>query len=463
MIAAARPARPGAGTSPDAIIVGGGIAGIAAALRLAERGHRVTLLETRRKLGGRATSFVDPRTGEILDNCQHVALRCCTNYIDLLERLGVADQIRWDEAIHWVEAGGRVSTMRAGILPAPAHLTESFATARFLTVPEKAQVARAMIAILGADRSRAAERTFGAWLRDEGQSERVIRLFWSPVIVSACNLDVDRVSAGPALHVFQDGFLAHRDAWRIGVSRAPLLKLYDRAGPAIEAAGGSVRLGASVRRIAAGAVETAHGETLRAARVICATPPERAVRIVEPALQRMDGRFDAMRRIEHSPILGAHLFFDRPVMELPHATLVDRPTQWIFRKDDAGAQLHAVISAADDWMSLSEEEIGRRVMKDVRACFPAAEDAALARVRAVKEKRATFAPTPEVEARRVANTGPSGVILAGDYTRTGWPATMEGATRSGCMAAAAALGESASGALRPALRAGRLYRALART
>ncbi len=446
---------------PDkVVIVGGGIAGIAAAIRLAEAGVRVVLLETRRKLGGRATSFNDVRTGEVIDNCQHVAMGCCTNYIDLCRRLGVLDKIEWRREVHWVEAGGRTSTIRPGLLPAPGHFTGSFLGVKFLTLAEKAALARAMVAIIATDRGLHRARTFGDWLREHHQPAGVVEKFWSPVVVSACNLDVDRVCAATALHVFQEGFLAHRDAATVGVSRVPLLELYDRAEEVIASSGGELRLGQSVQSVRERAVVTVDGQTLGADAVILAVPPERAARLIDPAVAARDDRFARLGEITHSPILGVHMTFDRPVLPLHSAVLVSRPTQWVFRKDSEGRKLHAVISAADDWVALTEDEITRRVVADLVACFPDARDAAVVSSRPVKEKLATFAATPEIEAIRPATVGESRILLAGDYVQTGWPATMEGAARSGYMAAAAAMGRRADDGLIDPLPHAVMYAAL---
>ncbi|MBL0926051.1 MAG: FAD-dependent oxidoreductase [Phycisphaerales bacterium] len=442
------------------LVVGGGIAGIAAALRLAEAGVPVTLLETRKKLGGRATSFKDVRSGQVIDNCQHVALGCCTNYLDLCRRLTVAHKIEWQREIYWFECGGRVSVMRAGGLPAPGHFSGAFLSASFLTVGEKLAVARGMLAILTADRDAERGRTFAEWLAAHGQPASAVEKFWTPVVVSACNLEPTRVSASPALHVFQEGFLAHRDAALMGVSRVPLVELYDPAEAAIVAAGGSIRLGVGVERLDAREVLTTDGERLRASAVICAVPVERASRLASEEARRSDARFAAMERITHSPILGVHLLFDRPVMRTPNAVLVSRPTQWLFRKDAEGRAVHAVISAADQWVPLDEAEITRRVRDDIVACMPWAADAAVLGSRPVKEKFATFAATPEVEAIRPSTVGASGIVLAGDYTRTGWPATMEGAARSGYAAAAAVLGKPESELLLPPLPPSPLVRIL---
>lgn len=441
------------------IVVGGGIAGIAAAVRLADRGVAVTLLETRRKLGGRATSFDDVRTGEKLDNCQHIVMGCCTNFLELLRRLGVADRIAWSRSITWIEPGGRRSVIRPGWAPAPMHMARSFLTARFLTIEEKFAIARAMHTLAYADAHDLGAITFGDYLIGLEQPRGAVEKFWSPIVVSACNLDVQRVAASEAVHVFQEGFLAHRDAAMMGVPTVPLVELYGAAERAIRDAGGEIRLGESVALVKADCVETARSERIDADAVVCAVPFERAVIIVSDRIQRSDPRFASMAKLRHSPILGVHLAFDRPALDLPHAALVGVGAQWLFGKDKAGTRVHAVISAADDWMALSEAQIVSRVVADVRACLPGARSAKLLSGRPVKEKRATFAPTPDSVMNRPATTGPSGLILAGDYVDTGWPATMEGAARSGSMAASAAMGEPIESALRPALKPGSCFRA----
>lgn len=435
------------GAPGSVIIVGGGIAGVSCALRLAEAGIPATLLETRKKLGGRATSFLDARSGRVLDNCQHVVLGCCTNYLDLLGRLGAAEKIRWYREQYWIEEGGRTSVVSRGSLPAPAHFTMSLLRAPMLSMGEALMLARACSAIMRVDRNLHRNETFGAFLARCGQNQRIVRRFWSPVVVSACNLDVDRVAASVALHVFQEGFFASASAADIGIPSVPLVELYERAEGLITAAGGRVELGVGVESLDACSVTTTDGERLEADAVVCAVPVERVNRMVSQTDRDRDPRFAPLDRFTHSPILGVHLEFDANVFgDLPHAVLVDRPTQWLFRKNAAGTYAHAVISAADDWVPLNEEQIGERVMGDLRACLPAFQQPTAPNVlsiRPVREKLATFAPVPGIDDLRPSPVGPSGIILAGDYTNTRWPATMEGATRSGYAAAAAVLERAA--------------------
>jgi len=455
------PAPAVAGDPPAAIVAGGGIAGIAAAIRLADAGLRVTLLETRPRLGGRATSFEDPRSSEVLDNCQHVVMGCCTAYLHLLDRLGVRDQIEWTRDQLWLERGsGRASTVRPSAIPAPFHFAPAVARAKFLSAREKAALAWGAHVVAHAKREAWRDRTFAQFLAHARQPDSLVRKFWEPVVVSACNLPCDRACAASALMVFQDGFFGSPRAADIGVSRVPLLRLYDRAAAALAGTGGVVRLGFSVERVGPAHVEgvcKGRRERLDAPAVVCALPIERALGVIDPAILSADGRFPPMltpgdapagdrSRWAFSPILGVHLAFDRPVLRAPHAVLVPDASaapapavQWLFRKDDEGRRVHAVISAADAWVPMPEAEIVERVRADIEAHIPEARGARVEWARAVKEKRATFAPTPEVERLRPPATGSSGLILAGDYTATGWPATMEGAARSGFTAAAAVL------------------------
>lgn len=441
------------------IIIGGGVAGLAAAVRLAEADHRAILIESRKRLGGRAGSFSDPRTGRVLDNCQHVLLGCCTHLIDLYDRLGVLERIAWHRALYWTRGRGVVDTMRAGLLPAPLHLLPSLRRMRLFDSAEKRAIGRAMWRMirLGENgRMRWREKTFAEFLDACRQPPSVVQAFWNTVIVGACNAGVWRVSAAPAMQVFQQGLLANRWSYTMGLATVPLVELYGPAQGIIEAAGGEVRLGTSARAIAydgrrvTGVVTTAG--VIEGAAVISAVPPDRLGKLVGAALRGADTRLQELEAIEMSPILGVHLHFDQSIMELPHLVLVERGIDWLFNKGidtDGGQYVHAVKSAADEWMGLSEVEIVRRTVDDVHHVLPASRGLEPTAVRAVKEKRATFAPTPEVERHRpraspgtigLGGGGVENLFLAGDWCDTGWPATMEGAVRSGYAAAGAVAG-----------------------
>jgi len=422
------------------IVVGGGVAGIAASVRLARDGVRVTLIEAKRRLGGRATSFTDAPTGAILDNCQHVVLGCCTRYLELCELLGVSHQLEWTKSQYWVECGGdspgRISVLEPGGLPAPLHFAGSFLNAAFLTAAEKLAISACMARIKLADRDDWRGRTFGDFLRACGQPMGAVAKFWEPIIVSACNLASESVCAAPALKVFQDGFLASAQAANMGVPRVPLVSLYDETAQILTESGGHLKLGCSVAHVSPGEVTLASGERVGCDAVICALPMERACDIVADERLRPDQRLAAIRAgLAYSAIIGVHLVFDRQILEIPHAVLVGAATQWVFRKE--GGRILAVISGAGELCDLPAEQLLDMVEADVRRAFPReARDAKRLWGRVVKERRATFAPTPEFErARTHVRPCDTGVVLAGDYTDTGWPATMEGAALSGFEAA----------------------------
>lgn len=428
-------------------MIGGGLAGMAAAVALQSSGAAdVTLVEARRTLGGRAGSFEDPQTGDVLDNCQHVLLGCCTNLLDFYRRLGVEGLIRYERTIHFLDPRGR----RFGLfgvpgLPAPLHLGPSMLGFGALTWGERVAVSRAMTAMLrlGRDgRAALADVPFGDWLDEHRQPPSLVAKFYDPVLVSALNEQSRRASAAYAIQVFQDGMLAHARGYVVGVPDCPLGRLYERL-PCRD-----VRLGTRVTRLVfAGktvtGVELQGGEVLPADAVVLATGHHNARRWVPDELASADERFRVSEGLEDVPILGVHLWFDRPVMSLPLAALIQGPLQWLFRKDREGRSLHGVISAARDWLGRPKEQCLAEFERQVRSLLPAARDAKLERGVVVIEKRATFSPLPGVDRYRPTQAPPAGGIdnlyLAGDYTRTGWPATMEGAVRSGYLAAEAVL------------------------
>jgi zeta-carotene desaturase len=320
-----------------------------------------------------------------------------------------------------------------------------------LTWGERVAVSRAMAAMLRLGRSgRAAlaDVAFGEWLDEHRQPASLVAKFYDPVLVSALNEQSRRASAAYAIQVFQDGMLAHARGYVVGVPDCPLGRLYERL-PCRD-----VRLGTRVTRLLfAGrrvtGVELQGGEALPAEAVVLATGHHNARRWVADELAAADERFSVSEGLEDVPILGVHLWFDRPVMTLPLAALIQGPLQWLFRKDREGRALHGVISAARDWVGRPREQCLADFERQVRSLLPPAREAKLERGVVVIEKRATFSPLPGVDRHRPAQAPPAGGIdnlyLAGDYTRTGWPATMEGAVRGGYLAAEAALAGVATG------------------
>jgi squalene-associated FAD-dependent desaturase len=436
-------------------VVGGGVAGIAAAVRLAEAGERVTLIETRKKLGGRATSFIDPRSGRTLDNCQHVLMGCCSNLIDLYQRLGVLDRIEWHTSTYWANPPHEPDVLKPDWLPAPAHFSRAFLRMRLFTFAEKRAIGRAVWALIRMGikgRNEWRGRTFAEFLASTGQPESVVTKYWDAVVVSACNVPVTRCDASYAIKVFQEGFIGSAWAAAMGISKVPLIELYDAAERLIAERGGTLQLGTSAKAIAydgtrATGVVTEAG-FVQSAAVVSAVPADRLDKLVSDTARSADRRLKQLGMLRPSPILGVHLFFPSPVMTTPHLVLPGRGVQWLFDKgrDESGHHhVHAVISGAEAWMSLDEADIVRRAVEDVWWALPQARGLDPVEARSVKEKRATFAVEPGVDAFRPgtlpdARGGIPNLFLAGDWTDNGWPATMEGACRSGYAAAAAVTG-----------------------
>ena len=435
------------------IVLGGGCAGIGAAVRLAEAGREVVLLETRPRLGGRATSHVDQPTGGKIDNCQHVVLGCCTNLIDLYERIGVSDQVEWHDALWFADREERVWRFAADPLPAPLHLTRAMLGYKGLSLKDRVGVALAMRKIARAWGKGDWEGvTFGQWLRGAGQSERAIERFWNLIVVSACNVTVDEAAARYAMQVFAQGFMAHRRGYVMGVSRVPLVDLYDGVARIIERAGGVVRTGAGVEAIvyeggSVRGVRTSGGEEIEGDWVISALPSDRLAKVAGEALVQADARLQRLGEIGVSPIVGIHLWVDRVVCDKPHVFFTDAVVDWVFAKGgaDGGQHLHAGISAADAWVGMGEDEIVARcwdALKGYGHVLGGVDRAKLVRGRVIKERRATFAAGVGIDALRPRATGVvRNLLLAGDWVNTGWPATMEGAVRSGYVAAGEVLGE----------------------
>jgi zeta-carotene desaturase len=473
------------GTAKHVVIVGGGVAGLAAALRLVEHGVRVTVVETRQRLGGRATSFNDPATGELLDNCQHVLMRCCTNLIDLYQRLGVLEKVAWHRAFHFALPDGRIDVMNPDPLPAPLHLARSLMRFRSLTWADKMAISRAMRAIMGmsrAERDQLDGLPFADWLKRHRQTERAIRRYWDLVVVSACNEQLDRVSSRYAIQVFQEGFLCRADAYEMGLSDVPLVELYDPAEAKLRAGGGQLLLSSSAEGFDV-ADDRVTGlrlrdRTLEADAFISAVPFDRLVKLAPEPMRERDARLRGLESIEVSPIIGVHLVLeaDQPVMPLPHVVLLDAPIQWVFRKDEQRVgngrvrqHLHGVVSAAHAMVGEPAETIASVMHSALAKVFAHAAQATRVHHRVVKEKRATFALRPGIVAVRPgAAPGPgdmANLAIAGDWTDTGWPATMEGAARSGYRAAEAALdalGVARETLVVPDVQPGWLYRLIGR-
>ncbi len=431
---------------PRVVVCGGGLAGIAAACEAAGLGAEVTLIERRPFLGGKAFSFTDRESGREIDNGQHVFLGCCPAYIGLLRLLGTLGhttlQARLDTPVR--DRAGRRGRLRAARLPAPLHLGPSFATYPLLSAAERVRAlpALAALAALRPDaRDALDERSFGEWLAGHGQGERAIARFWDLIVLPTCNDRSDRVSAALAAFVFHEGFLRTSRGSAIGWSRVGLTRLVDPATRTfLGARGGRVLSGRAVASAGPEGVELGDGERIPADAVVLAMPPGRAHEACPEAVAAPDG-------IVSSPIVNVHLWYDRPVMDEPFTAVVDSPVQWIFNRTamgDAADGTHHLaisISGAREEVAVPRAELAARMRAELERLLPEAARADLLATAVVKEPQATFAARPGQASHRPGTSTPlPGVALAGAWTATGWPATMEGAVRSGIRAARNAIG-----------------------
>jgi zeta-carotene desaturase len=444
------------------IVIGGGLAGLAAGVALAESGWRVRLFEQRPFLGGRATSYVLP-DGEHVDNCQHVTLGCCTNLDDFYRRVGAAGKIKFFDRLLFLDPQGRSGEMRAGFLPAPLHLTGSFTAFAPLTLLDKLSIARAMLDILRTRGKPSDLYASGAismleWLRRRSQTKRAIERFWRVVLVSALDEELDRTDACFGVDVFWKAFLSNSTGYRMGVPAVPLANLYDGCKSEIERRGGEVLLRSPVRGLKMESGELAgirfdEGREEIADAYLFAVPHTALAELLPQSVKQSDPALANLDKIKVAPITGVHFWFDRPVMDEPFVTLLDTTTQWIFNKTalytDAngkeksapkGQYLQLVISASYDLLQKPRQEIIDLCLGEVCRALPAARNAQLVKATVIKEAAATFSPEPGVDRwRPKQQTCIPRLFLAGDWTATGWPATMEGAVRSGYLAAEALL------------------------
>jgi zeta-carotene desaturase len=431
-------------------IVGGGLAGLAAGCALAESGYRVTLFEKRPYLGGRASSYEHPGTGEVVDNCQHVLFQLCTNLIAFYKQIGVEGKIRWFDRMTFIEPGGRQSILESDSLPAPLHVTSSFLAFPFLGRRDKVALSSAL-AILMTRIPKDDGSSFQDWLLRHHQTPTAIERFWKPILVSALSEDLDRIAVPYAAQVVRES-MRSREARVMGVPMIPLTALYNAARDYILAHGGTVRLRNNVHSFVPGA----NGARLKLQDseeefdfAVLAVPFDALAKLLPETSESAQLR-EKLTHFETSPITGVHLWFDRQITDLPHAVLLDRSIQWMFHKSmliertreshspDAttGSYVELVISSSKSLIDKSRQEVIDLALSELREFFPAAREAQLVKATVIKELNATFSPKPGIDQYRpTQKTCWPRVFLAGDWTATGWPATMEGAVRSGYRAA----------------------------
>ncbi|MEU5339053.1 hydroxysqualene dehydroxylase HpnE [Streptomyces asoensis] len=437
-----------------AVVVGGGLAGVTAALALADAGVRVTLLEGRPRLGGLAFSF---RRGDLtVDNGQHVYLRCCTAYrwfLDRIEGSALAPlQDRLDVPVVDLArpAGRRLGRLRRDALPVPLHLGRSLATYPHLSLAERAAVGRAALALKGLDLTDPALDTqdFGSWLTAHGQSPRAVEALWDLVGVATLNAVAGDSSLALAAMVFKTGLLSDPGAADIGWAHVPLGDLHDGlARKALDSAGVRTEVRTRVTSLSRDGRGTwsvqVPGETLHADAVVLAVPQREAYDLLPDGALEDAGR---LLDIGTAPILNVHVVYDRKVLDKPFFAALGTPVQWVFDRTAAsglreGQYLALSQSAAQDEIDEPVAALRRRYLPELERLLPRTRGAEVRDFFVTRERTATFAPGPGVgRLRPGARTRAPGLYLAGAWTATGWPATMESAVRSGVGAADAALG-----------------------
>ncbi len=436
------------------VIIGGGLAGLSAATALVGRGFSIDLIESRRQCGGRAASFEDSKDGSLVDACQHVAMGCCTNFLDLCEKTGLGHYLRRDRTLWFIGPdGSRSACTPAGWVPAPFHLVPLLFGMNHFSFLEKVALSWGMVRLAVRQKTCNSDRevTAAQWLRLR-QPERVIQLFWQPVIESALGESIDFVGISAVRKVVVDGFLAHPKAADLLVPTKPLGAIFGEELVAwLHGRGVTVHSGRAVTGIQYDTSGKATGvlcgqDAVPADAVVLAVPWRAAKRLVPELLPPVDESFVG------SPITAVHLWFDQKIFDLPHAVLVGRVSQWVFQgeeensthgeKDrrahsqDSEHHCQVVISASRGICDGDRNKLLDTVVNELQEIFPAARNARLIRSRIVTDPTAVLSVRPGIESVRPNSKTPvENLFLAGDWTQTGWPSTMEGAVRSGRQAA----------------------------
>jgi squalene-associated FAD-dependent desaturase len=450
-------------TARRVVVIGGGLAGIRAAIGLRDAGAAVTLVEARPRLGGAASSFA---RGEMtIDNGQHVFLRCCTSYQELLARLGATGLVNIQERFDVTVLSPRgTARLRRTALPGPLHFGKALAGYRLLSLSERIKVARAALAMRFLNPADPAldDTSLGVWLAARSQSEAARRLMWDLFIVSALNIAGDDASLPLSATVIKMALLGQRGAADIGIANVPLGDVHGRAAADLLARlGAQVMYGSRAAAIeplpdgrflvniesAAGGTRLADGNgqqsavevsELEADGVVLAVPAGAAARLAGQAGIKDADRWDALGS---SPIVNVHVIYDRQVTSLPFAAAVESPVQWVFDKTRqaglaTGQYLAVSLSAADSYVDVPAASLREQFLPALEQLFPAAAGARVTDFFVTRERRATFRQSPGIGAIRPGTTtSVPGLVLAGAWTDTGWPDTMEGAVRSGQHAA----------------------------
>lgn len=435
----------------DVLVIGGGLAGLSAAVALSGAGAKVTLLERKPYIGGRAYSYLHPALDDVIDS-QHVMLGCCTNLVDLCRLSGADRNIKWYDDITFLEPGNppRKSVLGPGLLTAPGHTSLSFLRAPMLSLTDKVKIAVGLMEFLRGIPASDAE-PFSEWLRRTGQTKNAVLHFWEPVVVGALNDSFERCSTRYAAQVFYESFLKNAGGGRLGIPMLPMTEFYDPVAELAQQQGTALHLRASVDALTRGAegqweATTSEGARFSAEKIVLALPFEQTRRLLLTLAENEPARevLPMTQRFVHAPITTVHVWFDRDVTEMDHAALLDTRIQWMFNKTrirgthEAGQYLELVISASFPELKQGREGILEPALEELAMFFPRVREAKVVKSGVLKEARATFSVLPGLDAfRPEAKTASGGLYLAGDWVKTGWPSTMESAVRSGRLAAEA--------------------------
>jgi squalene-associated FAD-dependent desaturase len=445
---------------PDVIVIGAGFAGLSAAVRLTRRGARVLVLEARSRLGGRATAFADRDTGELVDNGQHILMGCYTETLAFLRDIGAQDNVRLDPqlAVTMIDRAGRRTRLSCPALPAPLHLVAGILEWEALSWRDRLSVLGMATPLKNARRelegsavkAASPDETVENWLIRNGQTPRLRELLWDPLALAALNQPPQQAAAPLFSRVLAEMFSDDPRAAAIALPTRPLHLMYaEPAREYIESHGGAVRTGAVstiVLSADGGAVAGVRigGDTVQASQIISSVPWFALAELFDEAPPALDGVLDRARRMTSSPIVTVNLWFDRRVLDLPFVGLPGRAMQWVFDKSlilgEDSSHVSLVSSGAAEILAETNIELVHRAHQELLDALPDVRAAKLVQATVIREPRATFSLAPGQPARPSTETGLQGFLLAGDWTATGLPATIEGAVRSGNRAADLCIG-----------------------
>ena len=438
-------------TADSIVVVGGGIAGLSASVRLAMLGYAVTLIEARPIIGGMLVGDPNIESQTSQDVNPHMIFGNSTHLIDFYQHLGISDQIDWINQLGFCFGGGKFDVMQADDLPAPMHLSRSVMSFSFLTMTEKMMIARAMLKLvrLGKEgREKQTRKTFFQWLAENHQPLPLIEKFWSPLIKSTMYASLDRVEATYAIQLFQDGFLANEKAFRVGVPSVNWMQLYDQINKLIKSAGGQILLNQKVKSVEMQAGEISgvvldDGQEIVADDFVFAVPPRELEKMCNGAMMRQDTRLRRLDRLKFNSILNMHFWFEPSGvgLELPsrHMLFSNTPLQWLYDKgydiSQGGQHLWGLSYEAYDLMNESDADLIEMGLAQLTDALPQLKGRRLITSSVTRGYDATLVPLPGIDLLRPnVSGGISNMYLAGAWCNTNWPCNLEGAVRSGYMA-----------------------------